>query len=299
VPIPESQLTTWSNPTADISSATAYNSVKTALTSPNSKLANVSYDLFLQGSYRNATNIRGDSDVDIVVVLNSVFARDVSVLDQYQQNLQSAAFPPATYRWHDFRRDVLQTLESYYGKQRVKPLQKCIQVNTGPGRITADVIPAIEFWKYDYFYGAGVEHHVEGVKFFDSAGNAIINFPKQHIENGQAKNALGRTNGWYKGTVRMFKNARNKLIDTGQIPENCAPSYCVECLIYNAPDSCFGGNYGDTYCAVVNYLWKAQLNSYMSQNGIIPLIGTLQTQWNGDSAVAYLSGLRELWNSWS
>ena len=255
--------------------------------------------MFLQGSYRNATNIYGDSDVDIVVKLDTVFARDLSALNEHQRTLEDAAYPSATYHWSDFRSDVLQTLEDYYGKASVKPRKKCIQVTTGPGRITADVIPAIEFWKYNYFYSGTYESHVEGIKFFDSAWTPIVNFPKQHIANGETKNAAGRTDGWFKGTVRMFKNARNKLINDVKIAEDCAPSYCVECLTYNALDACFRVSYGDTYCAVVNHLWQTPLNSLVCQNGIIPLIGTSPVQWNEGAAVAFLSGLRELWNSWT
>jgi hypothetical protein len=37
-------------------------------------------DIFLQGSYRNGTNVRADSDVYIVAHLNSSFGYDVSAL---------------------------------------------------------------------------------------------------------------------------------------------------------------------------------------------------------------------------
>jgi Nucleotidyltransferase domain len=298
VPIPESQLDTWSNPGALTSSATAYNSIKTALASTKSKVSALDYDAFLQGSYRNSTNIYGDSDVDIVVQLNSVFGKDVTRLDAEQRTAQQQAYTTATYNWADFRRDVLQTLEDYYGNPNVHPLKKCIQVLTGPGRITADVIPALEFRNYDYFYSALVESHTTGVKFYDSAGIEIVNYPKLHIANGEAKNAADRTNGWYKGTVRMFKNARNRLITDGKLADGVAPSYCVECLIYNAPDACFGGSYGDTYCAVVNHLWHTPLAGLYSQNGIIPLLGTSSVQWNADAATKFLSELRDMWVSW-
>jgi len=299
MPIPESQLVTWSHQGAVASSSIAYNSIKTALTSAKSKVSGICFDAFLQGSYRNATNIYGDSDVDIVVKLDSVFGRDLSALDNSQRRLEDAAYPVSNYQWWEFRRDILQTLEDYYDKPNVKPLKKCIQVKAGPGRITADVIPAIEFWKYSYFHSQTNESHIEGVKFFDSAGTSIVNFPRQHIANGEAKNATCRTNGWYKGTVRMFKNARNKLINDGKIADGSAPSYCLECLAYNAPDACFGGSYGDTYCAVVNHLWRTPVNSYLSQNGIIPLIGTSPSQWDAGAAVTFLSCLRELWNNWT
>ena len=41
--------------------------------------------IYLQGSYRNYTNIRGDSDVDIVAELRSSFSPDLSILSQPEQ----------------------------------------------------------------------------------------------------------------------------------------------------------------------------------------------------------------------
>ena len=299
MPIPEWQLDNWSHQGAITGSAAAYNSIQTALTSSNSNISRLDYELFLQGSYRNSTNIHGDSDVDIVAKLKSTFTCDLSALDDSQRVGQSAVYPAAGYQWSDFRRGLLQTLEEYYGKVNVKPLSKCIQVITGPGRITADVVPAIGFRRYNYFYSQLHESYVQGITLFDSASSLINNFPEQHIANGSAKNAAGRTNGWYKPTVRVFKNARNRLVDDGRISNELVPSYCLECLIYNAPDSCFGGCYGDTYCSVVNCLWELPFSQMISQNGLIPLFGASPAQWNSDAATEFLNGLRELWNSWS
>jgi tRNA nucleotidyltransferase (CCA-adding enzyme) len=67
MPIPFSRLNTWSNQGATTTSSTAYNSVRTALLKSTSPLANRGVDIFLQGSYANATNIYGDSDIDVVV----------------------------------------------------------------------------------------------------------------------------------------------------------------------------------------------------------------------------------------
>src|SRR5207245_2874224 len=105
------------------------------------------------------------------------------------------------------------------------------------GRLTADVLPALQYRDYQWFVAPGIESFVEGIRFVDSSGNAIINFPKLHISNGQAKNSVSRTNGWYKPSIRMFKNVRNRLVEEG-VFESAAPSYFVECLIYNAPDFC-------------------------------------------------------------
>lgn len=38
--------------------------------------------IYLQGSYANSTNIKEDSDVDIVVECNSIFLSDTSALSE-------------------------------------------------------------------------------------------------------------------------------------------------------------------------------------------------------------------------
>ena len=71
MPIPHSQLETWSKQGPIISSSNTYQSIKNALEYSSSpildRIKSGEIKIYLQGSYANATNIRGDSDVDIVV----------------------------------------------------------------------------------------------------------------------------------------------------------------------------------------------------------------------------------------
>lgn len=300
MPIPEAQLTTWSGRGAVTNSSVSYNSIRAALLNPQSRVATLNPDIFLQGSYRNATNIFGDSDVDVVVLTGRMFFKDVSALDATQQQLQQNAYTPAVYGWNDFRADVLQTLKTYYGNARVSEEDRCIRVDFGPGRIAADVIPAFKHKKYQYFYSTAVQSCEEGVEFRARNGLAIVNFPKQHIANGEAKNGPGRTNGWLKASVRMFKNARNRLIDDHIISTDSCSSYHLECLVYNVPDHLFGGNYQDTFTKAVNYwAYTIQPASCLCQNGIVPLFGTSPVQWNIPNAARLVQGLQNLWQNWT
>jgi hypothetical protein len=275
-----------------------YNSIQTALCAQQSAIAGRTKDIYLQGSYRNATNIYADSDVDIVVELTASFNYDLSALDVSQQEIWRGCHPNPGYRWPDFRSDVLSTLRAYYGAARVTDSDRCIKVSFPPGRIAADVIPALQHRKYNYFYAVNSQSHIDGIQFQDKAGTTIINFPKQHIANGEARNSPTRTDGWYKPTVRIFKNIRNRLVADGAIQRDSASSYCVECLIYNAADSCFGGNYQDRVARVVDYLWALQVTSVISQNGITPLFGTSRVQWSAESAKQFLAALKNLWRNW-
>lgn len=62
----ESQLTIWANQGAIVNSISAHESIRNSLEVDTSQVKG-KVDTYLQGSYRNSTNIRGDSDVDLVV----------------------------------------------------------------------------------------------------------------------------------------------------------------------------------------------------------------------------------------
>ncbi|MBW4626925.1 MAG: hypothetical protein KME49_15835 [Brasilonema octagenarum HA4186-MV1] len=59
--ISESQLQTWSNQGATVSAQQTHTSIRNAL-SNYQWISSVRYDAYLQGSYRNSTNVRGDSE---------------------------------------------------------------------------------------------------------------------------------------------------------------------------------------------------------------------------------------------
>lgn len=255
--------------------------------------------IYLQGSYRNATNIYGDSDVDIVVELETTFNYDVSSLDADQATRQFNAYPPATYDFPTFRADVLQTLKNYYGAPRVRERDRCIKVDFGPGRIAADVVPALQHRKYQFFYTTEIQSKTDGIQFQNRAGVPIVNFPKQHISNGEAKNAPNRTGERYKATVRVFKNLRNKLVSDGRIPADTAPSYSIECLLYNADDSCFVASLQNTFANILRNLGPKEPGRFICQNGVIPLFGNSPVQWSVEKAAQFLKAAQQLWENWA
>ena len=100
--IPESQLETWSHLGAAVSAQNTHNSIRNSLSSYKWP-PGISYDVYLQGSYRNFTNIRGDSDVDVVAQLDTSFRPDKSALDFLEMAQYDRDFPSATYNWSDFK----------------------------------------------------------------------------------------------------------------------------------------------------------------------------------------------------
>lgn len=301
MPIPESQLETWSHPGAVTTAKLTHESIRNALAANNSPIRAMDYEVYLQGSYKNDTHIRSDSDVDVVVQLNSTFGYDLSALPGDQAQSFRGTYPvTAVYRWEHFRPDVLTALRRYYGAGAVTEGNKSLKLKAGSGRLAADVIPAIHFRKYQYFYGQNVTGLIDGIQFENLPDRrTVVNFPKPHYDNGVTKNSKGRTDGRYKPTVRMFKNARTYLVGQGIISENLAPSYFLECLLYNVPDPNFGNSLQENFIAVFNWLWSAaRADSLVCQNGQSGLFGNTPEQWDAGKAKELLEALLELWNNW-
>jgi len=289
--IPETQLETWSHQGAVTTAKATHESIRKALDSyewPNS----VNSEVYLQGSYKNDTNIRGDMDVDVVVQLNSSFYSNLCNLSEEQK--RSLGFTPASYEWSAFRSDVLKALEDYYGSGTISEVNKSIKIKAAGGRLPADVVVCAQYRKYR---SLNSHDYVKGMTFWTrNEYRQVINYPKLHYENGVIKHQ--NTNGWYKKTARMFKNIRNYLEENYYFPDNLAPSYFLECFLYNVPNRNFGGNFGDTFCNVVTWLVGAKFDDFVCQNEQLPLFGNTPEQWSIGSANELMQKLIKLWNDW-
>ena len=291
MPIPESQLSRWSDHGPQDASKRTHEAIRRVLDAYRWP-PGMTYDFYLQGSYRNDTNIRGDSDVDVVLEMTSSFHHDSSAISQYEQRLLASSFQPASYNWNDFRRETLRALEAGFGGRMVSQGNKSIKLQAEPPRLAADVVVCMEHRRY-----TGYHSYVEGITFLALRDKRwIVNYPKEHYKNGAAKSA--RTWDRYKRTVRMFKNARNHLESAGRISAGLAPSYFVECLIYNAPDSAFQYGFQDTYCSIVNWLVQNSLDGLVCQNGQQWLLGPSPEQWSVADAKVFANHLVSLWNEW-
>jgi hypothetical protein len=290
--ISESQLDTWSNPGATTGSALTYTSIKAALDAHTWPVG-MQWVAYLQGSYANTTNIRGNSDVDVVVEMTSVFYHDLTEAQKQARGFTS----PGQFRYSDLRREVLVALQEYYGAGSGEASgPNAIVIAASGSRLKADVLPCVTYRKY-----AGAIAQVEGITFWDQHTNEQkINFPKVHIDNGSVKNSTTCTSGWYKPSVRMFKNARERIIDRSDELRKRYPSYFVECLLYNVPNDAFGTSYVHTYAGAVNFLAAALKDSraqtFTTQSRQQSLFGTTSTQWSLDNAKLFVADLVNLWN---
>lgn len=296
--IPESQLQTWAAFVPSAISKDTADSIRTTLKAMES-LRSRDFNVYLQGSYKNDTNLRGDSDVDVVVELGSIFSSNAASLpaDQYQRYHQS--FPDATYTLADFRREVIDSLCNRYTPQKVDISgNKAIRVLGNPGtRLDADLLVCMEYRTYQSFYGP-TSPYVPGVRFYTQREHReVINYPNVHYDNGCKKHAS--TRDWFKRTVRTYKRARNKVVEKGWMQADIAPSYFVECLLSNVPDHRFGVTYQENFYDVLVWLEGQDLSWFWCQNKQVPLFGNTPEQWRIENAQRFVQEMRDLWRLWS
>lgn len=284
----EQQLITWSNQGAVVTAKSTHESIRNTIARYNWPVA--APECHLQGSYANDTNIRGNSDVDLFVQNNDSFFSNLS----YDQK-QDLRLIDASYGWEAFRDDVIKALSDYYGWASVDSSGvKSVKVAGGNSRLDADVVVCCEYRLYRSGQVAAT-----GIGFRNRKTNElIVNYPKLHYENGVAKNSRTRTNGWYKPSVRMFKNARTRITEAKPYLADWFPSYFVECILYNVPDSFFGQSYQSTYATSTSYLIKlfdqGRASSLKCQNGIDNLFGASSTQWREEYARTFVEELCNL-----
>jgi len=157
----------------------------------------------------------------------------------------------------------------------------------------------MQYRKYRRFRSIHDQDYVEGMIFYvPDESRWVVNYPKLHYNNGVKKNAQSTTNGWYKPVVRLFKNARTYLINRHVIATDLAPSYFLECLLYNVPDRNFGTSYQNTFYNVVNWLAKADCSPFLCQNEQLMLFGNSPEQWSTTKAKQFIGELIKLWSAW-
>lgn len=295
--IPESQLDTWAHLGAVARSRDTYATIRRALESAKAAYSGQSYEIFLQGSYGNDTNIYAESDVDIVIRLDSCFYHNAADLAGDQSAAFNAAHPgAATYNLTDFKRDVIARLRDEYKAAAIVGT-KAANIQASNNRRSADVIVAAEYRRYFRFRSGADESHVTGLCFFASDGTKIINYPKQHSENLTAKHQA--TNSWFKPTVRILKNLRGRLVDEGTIASDTAPSYYLEGLLYNVPNDQFGTSYADTIANSINWILKADRSKFVCANEQYYLLWeNSPVTWRDAKCTEFLNAACKLWNEW-
>jgi hypothetical protein len=251
----EAQLRTWSTPpgvTEQEKMERAEKEVRAAIAASR-KLAAHDVDVFPQGSYRNRTNVPRESDVDICVRCNDTFFYEFFPEDT-ETIRRAAAISPASYGYWEFKNDVAAALVARFGRSAVKRGDKAFNVRETTYRVEADVVATFQHRRYTGLDWYGRPTYLIGTEFVSDSGKRIVNWPQQHYDNGVAKNQ--RTRERFKAMVRVLKNLRNEMDDAHIAEAGPIPSYFIECLVYNVPDSTFGyATYYDTLKEILRFIY--------------------------------------------
>jgi hypothetical protein len=199
--------------------------IKDAIAS-HATFKDLSYSVYAKGSYANNTNVRSDSDVDIAVECQQV------LYYEDKDPGQDHSGKPYVGEWTPeyFREQVEVAVRAKFARAVDTSGSTAIQVNSNTSRVDADVVPS--FTLREYFANGVVR---EGTRVFKKDGTFTNNYAKRQLTKGTAKN--NRTNYRYKKTVRILKRLENAMVSAGKTDE--LPSYLLECLIYQCPDSNF------------------------------------------------------------
>jgi hypothetical protein len=289
--ISEAQLETWAAQGKTGQFTDTYNSIRHNLRDGSAPYPVNKSDVFLQGSYGNDTNVWADSDVDIVLKHNGAFYYDVTGINEYEQHAFRAAFSTdAEYGYTEFKTDAERWINRLYNGVQIG--KKAVFVPGHNNRRNADVLIAQQFRRY-YSYESGVGRYHEGLAFFAN-GRLIENFPKQHSENCTTKHLA--TNNNFKRMVRVFKNMRNTMIDTGLIAAGTAPSYFIEGMLYNVPHEKFVGSYAKMCVECFNWVVTADNSQLTCANGLHWLVrDDTPTSWSVANFRTFTAAAKKFW----
>lgn len=246
----ESKFRSWAAPpgkTEEQRCENAINAIKNALAA-STKLKARTYSIVLQGSYRNNTNVRGESDVDIGVICPDTFyyqLPDAMTREEF-------SISPASYHYPQFKNEVGEALTSYFGHAAVTRGNKAFDVRETSYHVEADVAPFFEHRRYDTAKGylSGVELRPD-----NNEPPQVINWPEQHYENGVEKNKA--TGMRYKAMVRVLKSLRNEMLEKHHHSAAPAIGFLNECLVWNVPNDRFGNpRYYDDLRVILAFLYN-------------------------------------------
>ncbi len=294
--IPENHLKIWAQPGTVQGAKNTHTAIRNALAG-HQWPDDVRYRTYLQGSYRNNTHLRRQSDVDVVVELTSIPIRDGSCLSDAQRRLLQKSFPEPEYGWRRFRRDVHRAITDSFGASRVKEGKKTLKLVMESTNIPVDVVVAIRYLTYTEYAGQRSYKRAEGLGLYLPAEERwIVNYPHLHRRNGVVKEKA--TNWWFRRTIRMFKNARAQLIRDGRLGPDMARSFHIEFLLFNVPNRFLAGSYQSAYSSALYWLRDNDLTRFASQDKQFLVFDRGPDSWNESDARTLIDSLVKQYADW-
>ncbi len=201
-------------------------------------------EVYVKGSYANKTNVRADSDVDVAVQCNEALYSD-----EAKPGTKPAGTPyNGIWTPTRLRSELKEALEAKFDSQVDDSGSTAFRINSSSARVDADVVPCFD---YRYYLSSGEIR--DGAKVFKKDGTSLVNYSRQQLENGEAKDC--RTGDDYKSAVRIMKRVENLMVENGV--HRVVPSFFVECLVYNCLDDLFRrSTWTSAIKGIIYHIWS-------------------------------------------
>jgi hypothetical protein len=259
-------------------------------------LCRLDLTVYSKGSYKNNTNVRRDSDVDIGIECREVLTLGFEPgVDQSAVWSRHGLVPYAgalrdqygNFDARIFKAAVEAALVDAFGSETVTRSDKVFTLAGAAGTPSADIVPCVP-----YRHHSSVERFSAGVQLLPDKPRLqpLFNFPRQHLFNGVAKNTA--TARRFKRVVRILKNLENQMV--AEAITAPLASYLIESLVYNAPNRCFAApTWRERVRDVLFHVWEDTGDPgcegrWLEVNGLKYLFHRRQ-RWSRDSARAFVA----------
>lgn len=183
----------------------------------------------------------------------------------------------------------------YYGD--ISHLKDADKVHYEGHRRDADVLVCVANKTFTSYPQYGDPSFVEGVCFWTSNDEKIVNYPKQHLENCTTIN--GATSRRFKPSIRVLKNMRNAMIKHGYLEAGVAPSYFLEGMLSNVPTQNFVASRQQTFENYMHWLQTCPTGDLTCANGIHYLLRDgYSACWNVADFNTFRASATLFYNQW-
>lgn len=253
----------------------AEKAIKDAIKS-DASLAARTVRTFAQGSYRNHTNVRQDSDVDVCVLHSNVIFCDLPE----GVTLQQVGLCPTNYKFEEYKNEVGRALVNKFGHNSISRGNKAFNIHENTYRVDADAAPCFEYRLY-YFDNWGCLRCHEGTALVaNDTGCLALNFPQQQYTNGIMKNEI--TGKRFKKSVRIIKKLSHEMEENGYTSAKNMSSFLIESLVWNSNNEWFNSQSLMIMTQdILAHLWEhtredTTCKNWTEENGIKFLFHTTQ-----------------------
>lgn len=250
--------------------------------------------IYVQGSYKNNTMTDDFSKLEIVVEFpQNIFG---NILKQPILKTKRILFEDSIVKkriikfkpivpLNILKKVIMETVLNISKNNGIFNNSKSISIPaTKKHKISCEILPCYTL--------NNTENH--SVIIYDSLINKYVAaFPVLHCQNLRLKDE--KTNGNFLNIVRIFRNIRDIMIENEIINEGFAPSYFIECLLYNIPNSLLTGTLERSMLKTLNYLKNCNLNRFVCAHEQFQMFGNNSDTWTTLKARSFIEVLIDIW----